>query len=127
MFYKYHEGKLVASKSTNMAGFIGAKTTEEAKYTLVMETHEDSLVTSSLWRKNAEDFLLIQNFTPEFTVYVRSDSFHGLLESIKLLQPLHEFTDFVNVTYEDQDDEEESGDEDSNDDEAAPGGSKKSD
>jgi hypothetical protein len=110
LFYKWADGKLVASKATNMAGFIGAKSVEEAKYEMVMETHEDAMVTSSLYRKNTEDFLLIQDFTAEFSVYVRSDCFHGLLEAIKLLQPLHEFTDFVNSTYEDIDEDEDEED-----------------
>lgn len=113
LFYKCVDGKLVISKSANLAGFIGAKSIEEAKYELIMETNEDSMVTSSLYRKNTEDFLLIQDFTAEFSVYVRSDSLHGLLDSIKLLQPLHEFTDFVNATYEDADEDSEAN---SNDD-----------
>jgi hypothetical protein len=107
LFYKCIDGKLVISKAANMAGFIGAKTIEEAKYELILETNEDSMVTSSLYRKNTEDFLLIQDFTAEFSVYVRADSLQALLDSIKLLQPLHEFTDFVNTTYEDADEDSE--------------------
>lgn len=112
LFFKYRDNKLVAANSANLAGFLGAKTFEDAGYTHVTGTHESAIQSIDLFKKK-DEFLLAQAHSEnDFEIYVKSESFQGLLEVIKLLEPFNGLISYIDESFIDADDDDCCDDED---------------
>ena len=105
LFFKYRDGKLVPANAANLAGFLGAKTFEEAGYAHVMGTHESAVNGIDVFKKK-DDFLLSQAHSDnDIDIYVKTESFQGFLEVLRLLEPYNNLVSYIDESFVDEEDE----------------------